>query len=202
MSGTRVIFLAMLDTPQRRQQMRSRSNQPLKTLSRIRQTFGPGVSPERGGVSPERVGVSTLAVIEAAAQQMRVSELVVQSIAKNLALRRQKVYAAGRLATKIEILRRLFIGLVVLVVSGITFTIGWRPFIGPRARALTARTYERTPARLARGEYLVLYVTLRPYGTTWTTASHRRIARYAARTMAVETGIETGYRLHLLKESA
>jgi mono/diheme cytochrome c family protein len=48
--------------------------------------------------------------------------------------------------------------LVILLAGGITFTIGWRPFVGPRARALTARTFERTPARLARGQYLVEHV--------------------------------------------
>lgn len=52
------------------------------------------------------------------------------------------------------------IGIIVLVVAlllvvGISLTIGWRPIIGPRARALTHRTFERTPARLARGQYLV-----------------------------------------------
>ncbi len=45
--------------------------------------------------------------------------------------------------------------LVVVLGVAITFTIGWRPFVGPRARALTSRTFERTPARLVRGEYLV-----------------------------------------------
>lgn len=40
------------------------------------------------------------------------------------------------------------------VAAAITFTISWRPFIGPRARATTARTFERTPERLARGKYL------------------------------------------------
>ena len=45
--------------------------------------------------------------------------------------------------------------LAVVLAAGITFTIGWRPFIGPRTRALTARKFESTPARLARGEYLV-----------------------------------------------
>jgi hypothetical protein len=29
--------------------------------------------------------------------------------------------------------------LIVLVPIGITFTIGWRPFLGPRARPLTDR---------------------------------------------------------------
>jgi len=45
--------------------------------------------------------------------------------------------------------------LVVLLAVAITFTIGWRPFIGPKKRVLTNRQFERTPERLARGEYLV-----------------------------------------------
>src|SRR5215469_5980409 len=49
--------------------------------------------------------------------------------------------------------------LAVVLATSITFTIGWRPFIGPRARALTAEKFESTPARLARGEYLVNSVT-------------------------------------------
>jgi mono/diheme cytochrome c family protein len=46
-------------------------------------------------------------------------------------------------------------GLLVLLAIAITFTIGWRPFIGPRARVLSNRQFERTPERLARGKYLV-----------------------------------------------
>lgn len=53
-----------------------------------------------------------------------------------------------------KILGWILLVLVVLVAIGITFTIGWRPFIGPRARATTAKTMERTPERLARGKYL------------------------------------------------
>jgi mono/diheme cytochrome c family protein len=45
--------------------------------------------------------------------------------------------------------------LITLVTAGITFTIGWRPFIGARKRALTDRKFEATPQRLARGKYLV-----------------------------------------------
>jgi mono/diheme cytochrome c family protein len=45
--------------------------------------------------------------------------------------------------------------LVVLVPAGITWTIGWRPFLGPRARPLSNRRFESTPARLERGRYLV-----------------------------------------------
>ena len=45
--------------------------------------------------------------------------------------------------------------IAVLLVCGITLTIGWRPFIGPRARPLTDRKFQPTPARLARGRYMV-----------------------------------------------
>jgi mono/diheme cytochrome c family protein len=45
--------------------------------------------------------------------------------------------------------------LLILISVAITFTIGWRPIIGPRTRALTDRKVEATPARLARGQYLV-----------------------------------------------
>jgi len=44
--------------------------------------------------------------------------------------------------------------LMVLLAAGITFTIGWRPFVGPRMRPVTTRTFDRTPERLARGRYL------------------------------------------------
>ena len=37
----------------------------------------------------------------------------------------------------------------------ITVTVGWRPVLGARSRALTNRHYERTPGRLAHGKYLV-----------------------------------------------
>lgn len=55
---------------------------------------------------------------------------------------------------------RKIVGTVVLIIfvlllAAITFTIGWRPFIGPRARDLTNRTFEATPARLERGRYMV-----------------------------------------------
>ena len=44
--------------------------------------------------------------------------------------------------------------LAVLLAIAITLTVGWRPFLGPRARALTSRTFERTPQRLERGRYI------------------------------------------------
>ena len=51
----------------------------------------------------------------------------------------------------------LLIGVIVLagvLAIGITLTIGWRPFIGPKARPLSSRTFERTPQRLERGRYI------------------------------------------------
>ncbi len=45
--------------------------------------------------------------------------------------------------------------LVVLLAAGITATIGWRPFIGPRMRPLTNRVFEKTPERWSRGQYIV-----------------------------------------------
>ncbi len=44
--------------------------------------------------------------------------------------------------------------LAVVLAAAITFTVGWRPIIGPKTRALTERKFESTPQRLARGQYL------------------------------------------------
>jgi hypothetical protein len=44
--------------------------------------------------------------------------------------------------------------LFLALIAAIPFTIGWRPFLGPRKRPLTDRKFEATPARLARGRYL------------------------------------------------
>jgi mono/diheme cytochrome c family protein len=46
------------------------------------------------------------------------------------------------------------VALCLLLPIAITFTIGWRPFLGPKKRALTNRQFERTPERQARGRYL------------------------------------------------
>ncbi|MFI5071496.1 MAG: c-type cytochrome [Terriglobales bacterium] len=59
----------------------------------------------------------------------------------------------GRLLARI--LGYGFLVLLVLLAVAITFTVGWRPIIGAKKRALTTRTFEATPARLHRGEYLV-----------------------------------------------
>ncbi len=45
--------------------------------------------------------------------------------------------------------------IITVIVVGITFTIGWRPFIGAKKRSLTDRKFEATQARLIRGKYLV-----------------------------------------------
>ena len=59
----------------------------------------------------------------------------------------------GRRLTKIA-------GYGILVLLGLaavalTFTVGWRPVIGAKKRALTSRKFEVTPARMQRGDYLV-----------------------------------------------
>jgi len=57
-----------------------------------------------------------------------------------------------------KLLKRIFIFLLiaipVLLAVGITFTIGWRPIIGPRVRPPANLKIEATPARLERGTYL------------------------------------------------
>jgi hypothetical protein len=59
----------------------------------------------------------------------------------------------------VNVIKWSLVALVAALVAGITFTIGWRPFVGPRARPLTTRRFEPTAERLARGTYLVKHVT-------------------------------------------
>jgi cytochrome c553 len=47
------------------------------------------------------------------------------------------------------------LAVVLLFLIVVISLVGWQVVLGPKARAVTARTIERTPARLARGEYLV-----------------------------------------------
>ena len=49
-------------------------------------------------------------------------------------------------------------GLFVLVVVAVPLAVGVRPIVGPRVRALTDHRFDATPARLARGRYLVTAV--------------------------------------------
>lgn len=53
-----------------------------------------------------------------------------------------------------KILLRIVVVLVVLLAVAISLTIGWRPILGPKVRALSARKFEATPPRLERGRYL------------------------------------------------
>ena len=53
-----------------------------------------------------------------------------------------------------KILLYVLLTLIVLLVVGISLTIGWRPIIGPKVRPLTARRFEATPQRLERGHYI------------------------------------------------
>lgn len=54
-----------------------------------------------------------------------------------------------------KILALIVIFIAALLIMGITFTIGWRPFIGAASRPLTDRKFESTPQRFERGKYLV-----------------------------------------------
>src|SRR5260370_301179 len=49
-----------------------------------------------------------------------------------------------------KIFLALLLVLVGLAAVAITFTVGWRPVIGPKARPLTTRVFDRTPQRLER----------------------------------------------------
>jgi len=53
-----------------------------------------------------------------------------------------------------KILLYSLLSLIILLAIGISLTIGWRPFIGPKSRPLTGVKFESTPQRLERGRYL------------------------------------------------
>jgi mono/diheme cytochrome c family protein len=53
-----------------------------------------------------------------------------------------------------KVLLGLLIFFVVVVLAGIS-AVGWQVVLGPKARPVTALTFERTAARRARGQYLV-----------------------------------------------
>jgi mono/diheme cytochrome c family protein len=52
-----------------------------------------------------------------------------------------------------------FLALMAVLAGAISATVGWRPFLGPHARALGERRFESSPDRLARGKYMVESVT-------------------------------------------
>ena len=47
-----------------------------------------------------------------------------------------------------KVFRYSLLAVLVLLLLAITLTIGWRPFVGPRARRVTDRQFEATPVRL------------------------------------------------------
>jgi mono/diheme cytochrome c family protein len=51
------------------------------------------------------------------------------------------------------------LGLLVVLAIALVAIVGIRPFIGPRTRPLTDSTFQATPQRVARGEYLANHVT-------------------------------------------
>lgn len=54
--------------------------------------------------------------------------------------------------------RTLLLAVLVIAVLGVALlitAIGWEVVVGPKARATTARTFDATPERLARGRYIV-----------------------------------------------
>jgi mono/diheme cytochrome c family protein len=55
----------------------------------------------------------------------------------------------------LKILKWTALALAVVLLAGVPAMVGIRPFIGPKARTLTDRRFEPTPARLDRGKYLV-----------------------------------------------
>ena len=54
-----------------------------------------------------------------------------------------------------KIILVLLIAVPVLLAAAITFTIGWRPFIGPRVHPASNQMFEASPERYERGSYLV-----------------------------------------------
>ncbi|HMK29487.1 MAG TPA: cytochrome c [Terriglobales bacterium] len=61
---------------------------------------------------------------------------------------------AGWGKTLAKILGYGLMALLVVAAVVINFTIGWAPIVGPKARPVTNRRFEATPARLERGKYL------------------------------------------------
>jgi mono/diheme cytochrome c family protein len=58
-----------------------------------------------------------------------------------------------------KILSYALLILFLLAVAGISTTIGWRPFLGAKARKLTPETFAASPERLTRGRYLAESIT-------------------------------------------
>lgn len=65
-------------------------------------------------------------------------------------------FVLGDMRMKLALRIVLVVVMVLMIVIGVAAVkvLGPRAFLGPRARSLTSRTFEVTPARLARGKYL------------------------------------------------
>src|SRR5262249_24762281 len=72
----------------------------------------------------------------------------------SLRLGAQKIGGLVSMGRIFRILAFIFAGLLAVLTVAITFTIGWRPFIGPKARPLAEGKFASTPERLARGEMI------------------------------------------------
>src|SRR5215510_2592328 len=64
-----------------------------------------------------------------------------------------------------DVMRRTFkiagffaVGLFLCISVAVPLAVGIRPIVGARARALTERRFDATPARLERGRYLITAV--------------------------------------------
>jgi len=58
------------------------------------------------------------------------------------------------MSTSVKIVLIATLSLVILLAIAVTFTVGWRPILGPKVRPLTSRKFEATPQRLERGRYI------------------------------------------------
>ena len=70
----------------------------------------------------------------------------------------------------------VFAMLVLVPAGGITLTIGWLPFLGPRARPLTDRKVQSTPERLA-GASTWSKMWRTAWGATQSTTGRRTMRR-------------------------
>lgn len=58
------------------------------------------------------------------------------------------------MSTSVKIVLVATLSLIILLAIAITFTVGWRPILGPNARPLTSRKFDPSPQRLERGRYI------------------------------------------------
>jgi mono/diheme cytochrome c family protein len=59
------------------------------------------------------------------------------------------------MAVRVRTVLLALLVIAVLLIAGLITSIGWAVVLGPKARTTTARRFESTPERLARGKYIV-----------------------------------------------